>query len=72
MKNIDLTLQYWKDGDGYVGQLVEIPGVMSQGDTLEALQANIEDAYRLVVRERKHAISREHRRAKSIPILVHA
>ncbi|THJ23583.1 MAG: type II toxin-antitoxin system HicB family antitoxin [Nitrospira sp. CG24E] len=72
MKNIDLTLHYWKDGDWFVGQLVEIPGVMSQGETLEALQENIEDAYRLVLSERKQALSRQHRRAKSIPILVHA
>jgi predicted RNase H-like HicB family nuclease len=49
MKKIDLTLDYWRDGDWYVGQLVEVPGVMSQGETLAALQENIEDAYQLVL-----------------------
>jgi len=72
MKQIHLTLEYWKDGDWYVGQLVEVPGVMSQGDTLEALQENIEDAYQLVLAERKHASTHPRRRSKSIPILVHA
>ena len=72
MKTIDLTLEYWKDGDWFVGRLVEIPGVVSQGNTLEALQSNIDDAYRLVLAERKQSVSRPHRRSKSIPILVHA
>ena len=72
MKTIRLTLEYWKDGDWYVGQLVEVPGIMSQGKTLEELQANIDDAYQLVLAERKQAVSRPHSRSKSIPILVHA
>ena len=72
MKNISLTLKYWKDGDWYVGQLVEVPGVMSQGESLEELQANIDDAYQLVLAERKQAISHLSSRSKSIPILVHA
>jgi predicted RNase H-like HicB family nuclease len=52
MKNINLTLDYWKDGNWYVGQLVEIPGVMSQGATLAELESNIDDAYRLLLAER--------------------
>ena len=72
MKNISLTLNFWKDGDWFVGQLVEIPGVMSQGKTLEELQSNIDDAYQLVLAERKDAVSRPRSRSKSIPILVHA
>jgi len=72
MKNIRLTLEYWKDGDWYVGQLVEVPGVMSQGETLAELQANIDDAYQVVLAERKQAFSRPRGRSKSIPILVHA
>jgi predicted RNase H-like HicB family nuclease len=72
MTKISLTLEYWKDGDWYVGQLIEIPGVMSQGKTLEALQENIEDAYQLVLAERKQAVARPRSHSKSIPILVHA
>ena len=42
------TLEYWPDGDGLVGRLKEYPGVLSQGDTLDELQENIRDAYRLM------------------------
>jgi hypothetical protein len=26
------TLEYWKDGSWFVGRLVEIPGIFSQGE----------------------------------------
>ena len=42
------TLQYWIDDDWYVGRLKDVPGVFSQGRTLEDLEANIRDAYRLL------------------------
>jgi predicted RNase H-like HicB family nuclease len=40
-----LTLEYWPDGDGFVGRLKEVPSVFSQGDTIEELVENIRDAY---------------------------
>ena len=43
------TLEFWRDNDWYVGRLVEIPGVFSQGETLEELRENIQDAYELMV-----------------------
>ena len=43
------TLEYWLDDDWYVGRLREIPGVFSQGETLEELEANIADAYRMIL-----------------------
>ena len=43
------TLEYWKDDDWFVGRLVEIPGVFSQGETLDELKGNIKDAYRMMV-----------------------
>jgi predicted RNase H-like HicB family nuclease len=43
------TLEYWRDGDWYVGRLVEIPSVFSQGKTLAELNENIQDAYELVI-----------------------
>ena len=42
------TLEYWIDGGWYVGRLQEVPGVFSQGETLEELEANIQDAYELM------------------------
>jgi predicted RNase H-like HicB family nuclease len=50
------TLEFWRDGDFYVGRLLEVPGVFSQGETLEELRENIQDAYDLMVtRERSPA-----------------
>lgn len=43
------TLEFWQDGAFYVGRLIEVPGVFSQGETLEELRENIQDAYELMV-----------------------
>lgn len=45
------TLDYWIDDNWYVGRLKEIPNVMSQGETLEELEENIKDAYRMLIEE---------------------
>lgn len=44
-----LPLEYWIDDEWYVGTLKEVPGVFSQGATLDDLEANIRDAYHLMV-----------------------
>ena len=44
-------MEFWKDGDWFVGRLPQVPGVFSQGATLSELEENIEDAYRLMVEE---------------------
>jgi predicted RNase H-like HicB family nuclease len=43
------TLEYWRDGDWYVGRLKEVPGVCSQGKTLDELEENVRDAYALML-----------------------
>ena len=45
------TLEYWQDDNWFVGKLKEIPGVFSQGKTIEELKENIIDAYRMTVAE---------------------
>jgi predicted RNase H-like HicB family nuclease len=45
------TLDYWQDDGWYVGQLREVPGVFSQGETLIDLEENIRDAYELVLED---------------------
>jgi predicted RNase H-like HicB family nuclease len=45
------TMNYWKDDGWYVGKIKEVPGVFSQGETLEELTANIQDAYRLIMED---------------------
>jgi len=47
------TLEYWIDDEWYVGKLKEVPGVFSQGATLEELEENIEDAYRMIMSEQE-------------------
>jgi predicted RNase H-like HicB family nuclease len=44
-----LTLEYWEDEGWLVGRIVEVPGVFSQGETLNDLKENIQDAYKLVL-----------------------
>ena len=43
------TLEFWRDGQFFVGRLVEVPGVFSQGESLDELRENIRDAYDLMV-----------------------
>jgi len=45
------TLEYWQDDNWFVGKLKEIPGVFSQGKTIEELKENIIDAYHMMLAE---------------------
>ena len=47
----NFTLDFWQDEGWYVGKLREVPGVFSQGESLEALKENIQDAYDLMMQE---------------------
>ena len=47
------TLEYWRDGPWYVGRLVEVPSVFSQGETLEELHENIQEAYDLCITQER-------------------
>jgi predicted RNase H-like HicB family nuclease len=38
------TLEHWKDGELFVGRLLEAPEVFSQGETLDELLENVRDA----------------------------
>ena len=49
----ELTLEYWKDEGWFVGRIVEVPGVFSQGETLDELKHNIQDAYSLMLESEK-------------------
>jgi predicted RNase H-like HicB family nuclease len=50
------TLQYWRDNGWYVGRLREVPGVFSQGESLEELEENIQDAYREMMKEEEQVV----------------
>jgi predicted RNase H-like HicB family nuclease len=47
--NAKMTMIYWKGEKFWLGKLLEHPEIMTQGKTLEELEENIKDAYRLMV-----------------------
>ena len=61
------TLEYWEDNGWLVGKLKEVPGVFSQGKTLEELKENVIDAYRMMLAESNEE---EHAGAKSTELGV--
>lgn len=61
------TLEYWIDEGWFVGKLKEVPGVFSQGETLEELKENIEDAYRMLMESESGP---EHSGAKTLEVGV--
>jgi predicted RNase H-like HicB family nuclease len=46
-----LTMVYWKSERFWLGKILEHPEIMTQGETLEELEENLKDAYRLLVLE---------------------
>jgi predicted RNase H-like HicB family nuclease len=53
------TLEYWMDDGWYIGRLKEVPGVVTQGETLAELLENIRDAYQLVTEDTQELSSAE-------------
>ena len=49
------TLDFWLDDGWYIGKLREVPGVFSQGESLQVLKDNIRDAYDLMMQETMQA-----------------
>ncbi|MDZ7363147.1 MAG: type II toxin-antitoxin system HicB family antitoxin [candidate division KSB1 bacterium] len=62
-------LEYWMDDGWYVGRLKEVPGVFSQGETLEELEENIRDAYQLMMADAKISV-RKGSRTKKLAVEV--
>jgi len=44
----EMTMIYWKGDEFWLGKLLEPPEIMTQGETLEELEENIKDAYRMM------------------------
>jgi predicted RNase H-like HicB family nuclease len=40
---------YWKSEKFWLGKLLEHPEIMSQGETIEELEENLKDAYKLML-----------------------
>ena len=43
-----LTMVYWKSDRFWLGKLLEHPEIMTQGETIEELEENLKDAFRLM------------------------
>ncbi len=50
-----LVLEYWYDNGWFVGRVRGIPGLFSQGQTLDELEDNIRDAYKLMMEDEEPA-----------------
>ncbi|HET9765444.1 MAG TPA: type II toxin-antitoxin system HicB family antitoxin [Thermoanaerobaculia bacterium] len=61
------TLEYWQDEGWYVGRLKEVPGVFSQGESIDELQENIRDAYHLLLADDEPPVPAE---ARELEVLV--
>ena len=44
----EMNMIYWKGEKFWVGKLLDHPEIMSQGESLEELEANIKEAYLLM------------------------
>ncbi|MDZ7698867.1 MAG: type II toxin-antitoxin system HicB family antitoxin [Deltaproteobacteria bacterium] len=46
-----LSMVYWKGDKFWLGKLLEYPEIMTQGQTVEELEENLRDAFRLMYLE---------------------
>ena len=45
MADTRMTMVYWQSENFWLGELLEHPEIMTQGESLEELEENIRDAY---------------------------
>ena len=62
------TMDYWKDGDWFVGRLREVPSVLSQASSVEGLKRSIADAYKLYHDTQGTTIT--NRKSQSIEVMI--
>ncbi|MBE3092962.1 MAG: type II toxin-antitoxin system HicB family antitoxin [Chloroflexi bacterium] len=44
-----IKMVYWKSEKYWLGKILEHPEIMSQGETIEELEDNLKDAYKLML-----------------------
>jgi len=47
--NTKIKIVYWKGEKFWLGKILEHPEIMSQGETVEELEENLKDAYKLML-----------------------
>jgi predicted RNase H-like HicB family nuclease len=63
------TIKYQEEEDGgYSGQCLEIPGAISQGDTLEELKENMKDAISLILESIKEEANTQKKKSLIIEV----
>ena len=62
-------MEYWIDDKWYVGRLKEVPGVFSQGESLQELEENIREAYLLILEE-EEVIQHTNDQVKEIEVRI--
>ena len=62
------TLDYYVTDKWHVGSLREVPGVISQGKTLDELKENIRDAYELMMESYEEDLPKEEMRSVEMEV----
>ena len=57
--DIPLSAVYVQDGDWIVAWIEEIPGVMTQGKTIDEARANLQDALQMTIEARRELTRRK-------------
>jgi len=47
--NTKIKMVYWKGEKFWLGKILDYPEIMSQGETVEELEENLKDAYKLML-----------------------
>jgi predicted RNase H-like HicB family nuclease len=63
--NLRLTKVFQKVPEGFIGFVEELPGANTQGETLEEVRANLEEAIELVM-EANRALAEEQLRGRDV------
>lgn len=63
------TLEYWITENWYVGKLKEVPGVFSQGKSLEELEENVRAAYVMMVEDEEADLPRVGVHTKALEVV---
>jgi predicted RNase H-like HicB family nuclease len=48
---LQFSLEYWQDGEWFVGRIKGVPRVFSQGKSLAELEESVRDAYRTMMED---------------------
>lgn len=65
--NLELTLVFRKVPEGYIGFVEELPGANSQGETLDEVRVNLEEAVMLVLEANRALADQRFPGAKDLP-----